>query len=176
MYKFVLLIVCIIVASCNYSDLPKNILPAGKMQPILWEQIKADIYTRENLINDSLKNKNLNFENEKLQMQIFKNYGISKKTFYESYDYYLTHEDKLAIMIDTLIAKQTRANFEELTNQSNIYRQKPKDIFLEELLKKQPIFSMSPDTLKEEKLKQQPKFDTKFKPRFDANLQQTFNP
>jgi hypothetical protein len=146
MYKIILLISCIIFASCNPSDVPRNILPVDKMQPILWQQIKADIYTRENLVNDSLKNKDLYFENEKIQMQIFKNYGITKEAFYESYNYYLTHEDKLGIMVDSMIAVQTRINFEEMTGASKNYGPTPKNIFKDELLKKQPTFSMFPDT------------------------------
>lgn len=133
--------------SCSTSDVPKNLLSEEKMRQVLWQQIKADIYTRENFVNDSLKKKNLYFENEKLQMQIFKNYGITKEEFYESYNYYLANEDKLTIMIDTMIAKQTRANFELFNHQSDGYRPKPKNIFVEELLKKRPIFSMYPDTL-----------------------------
>jgi Domain of unknown function (DUF4296) len=147
MYKIILLICCIIFASCNTGDVPNRILSVEKMRPILWQQIKADIYTRENLVNDSLKNKDLYFENEKMQMQIFKNYGISKEEFYESYNYYLTHEDKLSVMVDSMIALQTRVNFEEMTGASNNYGRKPKNIFKEELLKKQPTFSMYPDTL-----------------------------
>jgi hypothetical protein len=148
MYKFVLLIVCIILISCSTSDVPKNILSEDKMRIILWQQIKADIYTRENLVNDSLKKNDLQFENEKLQTQIFKNNGITKEDFYESYNYYLANEDKLSIMIDTIIAKQTRANFEALSHQLDSYKPKPKDIFMEDLLKKRLIFSMNPDTLK----------------------------
>jgi hypothetical protein len=146
MYKNVLLIVCIIFASCNPSDVPRNILPVDKMQPILWQQIKADIYTRENLVNDSIKNKNLSFENVKLQAQIFKNFGVSKEEFYESFNYYLANEDKLAEMIDTLIAIQTKVNLLEMTGPANNYGRKPKNIFMEELLKKPPVFSMSPDS------------------------------
>jgi hypothetical protein len=129
------------------------------MRPILWQQIKADIYTRENLVSDSIKNKDLYFENEKIQMQIFKNYGITKEEFYESYKYYLAHEDKLGIIIDTMIAQQTRINFEEMTNQANSNRPKPTNIFIQELLKKKPIFSMSPDTLPKEIIITNPSFN-----------------
>jgi hypothetical protein len=146
MYKIVLLICCIIFAGCNASDVPRNILSLEKMRPILWQQIKADIYTRENLVSDSIKNKDLYFENEKIQMQIFKNYGVTKEEFYESYKYYLNHEDKLGIIIDTMIAQQTRINFEEMTGASKNYGSTPKNIFKDELLKKQPTFSMFPDT------------------------------
>ena len=147
MYKFVLLIVCVIFISCNASNVPNNILPPEKMQQILWQQIKADVYTRENLVNDSLKKTNLSFENEKLQTQIFKNYGTTKEIFYESYNYYLTNEEQLSIIVDSMIAKQTRTYFDELASQNNRYMPKPKNIFMEEMLKKPSVFSMNPDTL-----------------------------
>jgi Domain of unknown function (DUF4296) len=160
MYKNVLLIVCIIFASCNPSDVPRNILPVDKMQPILWQQIKADIYTKENLVSDSVKNKNLSFENVKIQAQIFKNYGVTKAEFYESYNYYLANEDKLGVMIDTLIAMQTQANLLEMTGAANNYGRKPENIFIAELLKKKPVFSMSPDTLPKEIIITHPSFNS----------------
>jgi Domain of unknown function (DUF4296) len=159
MYKIILLICCIIFAGCSPGDVPRNILSVEKMRPILWQQIKADIYTKENLVNDSLKNKDLYFENEKMQMQIFKNYGISKEEFYESYNYYLTHEDKLGVMIDSMIALQTRINFDEMINQANSSRPKPRNIFIQEMIKKKPIFSMSPDTLPKEIITTIPSFN-----------------
>lgn len=178
MYKFILLIACIIITSCNVSDMPKNILPADKMRPILWQQIKADIYTRENLVIDSLKKYDLSLENIKLQNQILKNFGITKEQFYESYNYYLVNEDKLGIMIDTMIAQQTKAGFDELATQADKYKEKPKNIFVEEILKKQSIFSMSPDTLEKQKnlntRAENLEMEMKYNPHFKRKINSTF--
>lgn len=164
MYRVFGFLFIILIASCSSNDVPRNILSPDKMSPILWQQIKADIFTRENIVNDSLKKNDLSFENEKLQMQIFKNFGVTKEEFYRSYNYYITHEDKFAVMIDTLIARQTSANLEYLKNQGRNYELTKKNIFLEFLLQKKPVFSMNPDTLPNENIMKYNNFNSTIQP------------
>ena len=153
MYKIFAICFIIFLASCSDNDVPINILSAEKMQPILWQQIKAEIYTRENLISDSIKSKNLSLENEKLQMQIFRNNNVTKEEFYKSYNYYLKHEDKFSELLDSIIAKQTRANLVDLQSQyGGNSNQNTKNIFLDSLFKPIPIFTLDPDTLKKENI------------------------
>ena len=173
MYKTLAFCFIVFLSSCSENDVPSNILSIEKMKPILWEQLKADIYTRENLVSDSLKNKNLVLENEKLQMQIFKHFNISKENFYESYYYYLKHENLIGQVLDTLIAEQTRANLELLKNQHsgndliNII-----NIFTEAFMKPRPIFTLQPDTLPSENEIKQPNYD----PYKKYNVPKEFNP
>ena len=154
MRRLFALLALIFIVSCSTNDVPNNILSPDEMKPILWQQIKADVFTKENLSIDSVKKNNLFYENEKLQMQIFKNLGVSKSAFYKSYNYYLTHEEKFAALIDSMIAQQNRENLEYIKNNYNdnlILNRK--NIFMEYWLKKRPVFTLTPDTLTEENSK-----------------------
>ena len=173
MYKTLAIFFIVFLSSCSDNDVPRNILSVEKMKPILWQQLKAEIYTKENLVLDSVKNKHLSFENEKLQMQIFKNNNITKDEFYKSYAYYLSHEDKLGLILDSLIAQQTRANLEDLKGQYNSNDlMNTRNIFLEVVMKPKPIFTLNPDTLPKEKELQF--FNSNSHNNF--NVPQKFNP
>ena len=66
---FYLLFFYLLFSSCNKNKIPNNILPPDKMEILLWEQTKADIFTQDFVSKDSLKN--LLVENFKLQEKIF---------------------------------------------------------------------------------------------------------
>jgi hypothetical protein len=96
----------ILLLSCGDNNLPRNILPMQKMEILLWEQMRANAFTKEFISKDS--SKNLNEENYKIQQKIFATYKVDEESFYKSYNYYLEHNDLLGSILDSIIAKQTK--------------------------------------------------------------------
>ncbi|MEO6584368.1 MAG: DUF4296 domain-containing protein [Ferruginibacter sp.] len=93
--------------ACKKND-TASILPTNKMDMILWDFIKADVFTSTHLTAanaDSMKK-----ENVVLQKKIFAVHGISKEQFYKSFNYYSEHPQSMLIMLDTLTARENRLN------------------------------------------------------------------
>ncbi len=105
MKTFYAITICLLLFSCSDNNLPRGILPPAKMEILLWEQMRADAFTREFISKDSTKN--LANENNKIQKKIFVKYNIEETVFYDSYAYYLKHGELLAPLLDSIIAKQT---------------------------------------------------------------------
>ena len=105
----------ILLQNCNSNKLPKGILPFDKMEKIMWEQTKADAFTREFISKDSLKD--LTVENFKLQEKIFAKYKVDRKSFYKSYDYYLNHDELMKPLLDTIVVRNGRARDNERIKQ-----------------------------------------------------------
>lgn len=106
MKSIIYIFICIFFISCSYSKVPYGIVEPKDMENILWEQMKADAFTKEFIAkNTSL---DLTKENYLIQQKIFAKYKIDKKEFYKSYQYYLAHDDMFKIILDSLITKQTR--------------------------------------------------------------------
>lgn len=101
----------ILLISCNRNKLPNGILPFDKMEKILWEQTKADVFTQEFISKDT--SKDLTIENFKLQKKIFSKYKVDSKIFYNSYYYYLKHEDLMKQLLDTIVVRNGRARDNE---------------------------------------------------------------
>lgn len=101
---FFLFFFCLFLLSCKQTK--KDILAPDKMEKILWEITKAEVFTQEYMSKDS--SKNLSLENLKLQQKIFAKYQTDKKTFYKSYDYYIHHEELLKPLLDSMIVKNGR--------------------------------------------------------------------
>ena len=99
-----IIIACCMFTSCNSKKVPAGILPPEKMEPILWQQMKADAFTKEFVSKDSSKDPAS--ENLILQEKIFKQYETDKNTFYKSYRYYLAHEDLMKALLDSVISKE----------------------------------------------------------------------
>lgn len=128
--------------SCSDNNLPRGIISQEKMELLLWEQMKADAFTKEYISKDS--SKNLVEENLKLQQKLFTKYKVDKKDFYQSYQYYLTHDALMKDILDSIVSKQTRMHQKEFEqkmrgNRINDY----KDIFnLKEIFKPKAKFKM----------------------------------
>jgi hypothetical protein len=90
--------------SCSGNKLPKQILPADKMEKVIWDMIEADQYYRENVVRDSAKI-NVHQARYDLYNTVFRIHGISKETFAKSYAYYVDHPQLLKVMFDSLSTK-----------------------------------------------------------------------
>lgn len=93
--------------SCGNKDKrPAGLLKPEKMQAVLWDVIKADVFTADFIKKDS--SKNAAAENLKLQQQIFAIHKISREDFYSSYDYYKTNTVEFKKIIDSMISQEEK--------------------------------------------------------------------
>ncbi len=111
MMRIIFLLACLVlVNSCNSKDkLPADVLKPDKMQAVLWDVIKADVFTAEFIKKDS--SKNAAAENLKLQQQIFAIHKISKADFYRSYDYYKANSEIFKQVMDSMVVRAERDKY-----------------------------------------------------------------
>ncbi len=100
-----LLLLLTLICSCTKK---KEILPPEKMQAVMWEYIKADIYVSEYLKKDS--SINIEKEHAAILKKIFAKYNISKEIFFENYQYYTSRSELMNPLLDTIFARQTKKN------------------------------------------------------------------
>jgi hypothetical protein len=99
-----------LISSCgSKNQLPAGILKPEKMEAVLWDVIKADVFTTEFIKKDSAKNTTT--ENLKLQQQIFAIHKISKTDFYKSYDYYKLNTVAFKKILDSMIVRAERNRY-----------------------------------------------------------------
>ena len=101
-----------LIGACN-SKLPSDVLKPDKMQAVLWDVIKADVFTAEFIKKDSTKNAAA--ENVKLQQQIFALHKISKADFYRSYDYYRSNTEIFKKIMDSMVVRAEKNRYEKTT-------------------------------------------------------------
>lgn len=115
MMKKLLFYSCIVLLSCN-AGRPTEVIPPEKMQQVLWDYIRADIYASEFISKDSSKNPVE--ENAKMQAALFSKYNISKEQFYRSYEYYISHNKEMKAMLDTITTRQQRIEQQKYKDQN----------------------------------------------------------
>lgn len=104
--------------SCSNRDTNiKGILSQEKMQAVMWDIIGADVFTEQYIKKDSLKNSAI--ENMQLQNKIFALHKVSRDDYYRSYDYYITHTNKMKTMLDSMAAKAERNRSKIMEQQHN---------------------------------------------------------
>ena len=113
MMRIVILIAGLALIGACKSKLPSNVLKPDKMQAVLWDVIKADVFTAEFIKKDSTKNAAA--ENVKLQQQIFALHKISKADFYRSYDYYRSNTEIFKKIMDSIVVRAERNRYEKTT-------------------------------------------------------------
>ncbi|HAO47022.1 MAG TPA: hypothetical protein DCQ97_08860 [Chitinophagaceae bacterium] len=103
----IFLLVLAFLFSCGNKDTkPAGILKPDKMKAVLWDVIRADVYTTEFIKRDSAKNDVE--ENLKLQQEIFAIHHVSKEEFYTSFDYYKKNSGQMKAIIDSMINQADR--------------------------------------------------------------------
>ncbi len=102
-----LLIALGFISSCGNKDkLPEGVLKPEKMQAVLWDVIKADVFTTDFIKKDSAKNAIA--ENLKLQQQVFAIHKVTRADFFTSYDYYKTNTVEFKKIIDSMVSQADR--------------------------------------------------------------------
>ena len=115
MMRIIFLLSCwVLINSCSSkSKLPADVLKPDKMQAVLWDIIKADVFTAEFIKKDS--SKNAAAENLKLQQQIFAIHKIAKADFYRSYDYYRANTEIFKKVMDSMVVRAEKDRYGKTT-------------------------------------------------------------
>lgn len=92
----------ILVFSCNNkSEKPEKLLSRDKMEDILWDLMRADLF-----INNYMLVKDTGLDKKKqgieLYSQILKLHKVSQDQFRESFLYYRSQPDELKVLMDSL--------------------------------------------------------------------------
>lgn len=109
---FSIMILCFSVGCNSPKEKTADIISPEKMKLVLWDYLRANEYAFEIVKKDTTQNDTtLNLH---LQNLIFKQYKISRETFYKSYSYYTNNSNLLVPILDSLIAKHenTRVEFD----------------------------------------------------------------
>ncbi|MFM7709306.1 MAG: DUF4296 domain-containing protein [Ferruginibacter sp.] len=106
-----ILLLTMAVTSCISTDnpMPNDVLSPKKMQAVMADYIRADVYASEFLKQDSTRSDTV--ENMLMQQAVFKKNGITRQQFYRSYDYYAKHPKHWKPVLDSLQKKSDSANF-----------------------------------------------------------------
>lgn len=94
------LILILFTISCNNK---KAILPAVKMQAVMWDMIKVEAYIQQLIGSDSTIKSPAAIA--KMQQEVCGLHGINKAQYLESYKYYNEHPDEMRIILDSISAK-----------------------------------------------------------------------
>ena len=101
MKRFVI-IVLIAFVCCKKKSSDNNILQIDEMKTVMWDMSTADEWFNQIPIIDSLHKTRR--QNIQLYEQVFASHSITKKQFYNSYQYYQTRPDKMKILLDSVNA------------------------------------------------------------------------
>lgn len=103
---FLILFVALITASCGGSA-PSGVLSRDEMGKVLWDVVLAGEY-QNNSIAQKYPLLNRAAISNALLDEVLKTNGITKKTFDKSIRYYENNPGKLKIVLDSIMAKQSR--------------------------------------------------------------------
>jgi hypothetical protein len=99
------------IVGCNdKTGTPSGVLGKEKMQSVMWDIIRAEVFTEQFMKKDS--SKNIAMENLKLQNAIFSIHKVTRRQYFRSYDYYISHTDLIRLVLDSMSAKAERDRFE----------------------------------------------------------------
>lgn len=93
-------------ACSNDDEVPSHVLKPDKMQAVMWDIVRADVFTSEFIKADSTKD--LLRENLQLQKKIFALNKITKEQYYTSFEYYKSKPELMRVMLDTMMARVNR--------------------------------------------------------------------
>jgi Domain of unknown function (DUF4296) len=96
---------CTVMIACsNREELPAGVLPAEKMQGVMWDLMRADQFLADYVFSkDTSQNKSR--ESIKVYRQIFLAHGITKEEFRKSMTYYKAHPEQLKAIMDSVSNK-----------------------------------------------------------------------
>ncbi len=105
-FLFLFAIIFIFISCSRKESFPSSIIKPEKMELIMWDFIKADVFSEEFTKRERPGNDTL--ANIKMQKVIFDHYKITKEQFYKSYRYYYSHPDLMNALLDSITANQNR--------------------------------------------------------------------
>ncbi len=96
------IIVLIALVCCKKKSSDNEILQIEDMKTVMWDMNMADEWFNQIPTTDSLHK--TRSQNIQLYEQVFVSHSITKKQFYNSYQYYQTRPDKMKILLDSVSA------------------------------------------------------------------------
>ncbi len=99
----------VVLGSCN-QNVPKNLIPKDKMEVLLWDYLKNDIYAFDHL-QDSLHRDTILSIN--MQKNLFSKHHVTEKEFNESYTYYSSNPKLLKEILDSISNKERNKDIEK---------------------------------------------------------------
>lgn len=103
--RLLICLFCMVMIACSSREhLPAGVLPAEKMESLLWDLMRADQFLSDYVLS---KDTSLNKSSEsiKLYRQIFMIHGVTKQEFRESMIYYKAHPVQLKAIMDSVSNK-----------------------------------------------------------------------
>jgi hypothetical protein len=85
--------------------MPSDVIEFNKMKQVLWDDTKAQVYAKEILSKDSLKNDTVCYN--AMKEKILQHHQISKEQYEKSYRYYLQHPELFIRLTDSIIKMQS---------------------------------------------------------------------
>ena len=85
------------------------------MKLVLWDIIKADVYTGQ-VLQKGLK-ENDTLVNQQYQQVIFDHYHISRDQFLRNYSYYYNNQELMTALFDSTTAMRQKPSFVPFKNQ-----------------------------------------------------------
>jgi hypothetical protein len=100
--RFLIIIIIWCSASCSNSDrVPSNVLPAEKMEKVLWDMMRADNFVNDFLVrSDSTLNKDS--ESIKMYQRVFAIHETTQDEFRRSLTFYKEHPTLFKRIFDSL--------------------------------------------------------------------------
>lgn len=110
MLKYFLFFSLLSLGACNSSvnDAPQNLIPMDKMQYLLRDIHYADGLAKREGENDN----SIESRTKILYKEVFAKYNISEEQFFESYNYYLNHVEKLDSIYGNIITEISKEQAE----------------------------------------------------------------
>jgi hypothetical protein len=105
-YFYLLLFICVMAACSSGDSIPNNVLSPEKMQPVLFDVLRAQELANIKYGPDTTA---LNTNMPVMLQQVFEIHKITKDDFYNSFAYYEAHPDKNKELFDSLGAYTDRA-------------------------------------------------------------------
>ena len=103
----ILPLLCLILISCGKKNaIPAEVLQPGKMQLVLWDIMRADAVTTQQL--KTYASPEAAAENVKLQKQVFAIHNVTREDFYTSLDFYKSHTSLMKVIMDSMVNKANR--------------------------------------------------------------------
>jgi len=99
----------LLITGCkNTNRVPAGIIPQKKMQAILWDMMRADVFLADFVLN---KDSSLHRTDESINLysKVFAIHHITKEEFGKSYSYYKAHPALLKVIMDSLSKPKTEA-------------------------------------------------------------------
>jgi hypothetical protein len=95
------LIILVLTLACNRNSEPDNLLSRDKMEDVLWDMMRADLFINNYMV---IKDANLNKQQQGVEFytQILKLHKVSQEQFKTSFEYYRSQPDEMKVLMDSL--------------------------------------------------------------------------